>query len=40
VGNTAGMVSIGASRDAYTHIYPLIADKIAAGERVTITYTD
>ena len=31
---------IGASRTAYERIYPPIADALASGKRVTITYTD
>jgi hypothetical protein len=31
---------IGASRDAYTRVYPMIAERILSGERVYITYID
>lgn len=32
--------SIGASRNAYRRVYPQIADRIEAGEKVTIRYID
>lgn len=38
--NLVGVGIIGASKNAYSRIYPLIADRIAAGEEVTITYTN
>lgn len=38
--NVTAEGSIGSSGNAYKRIYPLIADKIAAGEKVTITYID
>ncbi len=38
--NITGEGSIGASRNAYRRIYPLIANRILAGETVTIRYID
>jgi len=40
VQNITGRGMIGGSGNAYQRIYPLIADRLAAGEQVFITYTD
>ena len=40
VQNVTGRGMIGGSGNAYERIYPLIADRLAAGEKVFITYTD
>lgn len=40
VQNITSEGSIGASRNAYRRVYPQIADRIEAGEKVTIRYID